>query len=123
MSQKTFIKQDDIVSTLQSYQLVQYWKGQVSSCMLVFAHFVVCSVVYLWLQYIVNPNSRLLEEHAKQIQAAVAKRLIKFKPDCLKYTPRVWEVRCSRPLLPAYDVRLRCLDTQLPNYDDDDDDD
>ena len=29
MSQQTFIKQDDIVSTLQSYNLVQYWKGQV----------------------------------------------------------------------------------------------
>eukprot|EP01047_Picozoa_sp_COSAG01_P068652 COSAG01_NODE_9970_length_2288_cov_11.761207_4_plen_57_part_00 len=29
MSQQTFIKPDDIVSTLQSYQLVQYWKGQV----------------------------------------------------------------------------------------------
>jgi len=29
MSQQTFIKPDDIITTLQSYQLVQYWKGQV----------------------------------------------------------------------------------------------
>jgi hypothetical protein len=47
-------------------------------------------------QYIVNPNSRLLEEHAKTIQAQVAKRLVKFKPEALNYTPRVWE-------LPSYD--------------------
>ena len=74
MSQQTFIKPDDIVSTLQSYQLVQYWKGQ----------------------YIVNPNSRLLEEHAKQIQAQVEKRLVKFKPESMNYVPKVWDI-------PTYD--------------------
>ena len=74
MSQQTFIKQDDIVSTLQSLKLVQYWKGQ----------------------YIVNPNSRLLEEHAKQIQAQVEKRLVKFKPESMNYVPKVWDI-------PTYD--------------------
>eukprot|EP01047_Picozoa_sp_COSAG01_P068651 COSAG01_NODE_9970_length_2288_cov_11.761207_3_plen_85_part_00 len=57
-------------------------------------------------QYIVNPNSRLLEEHAKQIQAHVAKRLVRFKPECLNYTPRVWEVRVFSSLLRRFACTL-----------------
>jgi hypothetical protein len=49
MSARTFIKQEDIVWTLQALGLVQYWKGQ----------------------YIVNPNSRSLEEQAKAVRSRV----------------------------------------------------
>lgn len=70
MSARTYIKEADIVTTLQSLNLVQYWRGQ----------------------YIVNPNSRLLEEHAKAVEASLAKRLVRVKPECLSYTPRIWEL-------------------------------
>lgn len=70
MSARTFIKEADIVTTLQSLDLVHYWKGQ----------------------YVVNPASRKLEEHAKAVQASLEKRLVRVKSECLSYTPRVWEL-------------------------------
>ena len=53
---------------------------------LTFACFFACD------QYIVNPNSRLLEEHAKAVQTSLEKRLVRVKPECLSYQPRIWEL-------------------------------
>ena len=75
MAMQTSIKHEDIIQTLQSLGLIQYWKGQ----------------------YIVNPSQKALDEHRKQMSTSIAKRKVVFKPECLDYTPPTFKTPSLQP--------------------------
>ena len=65
--ERTSIRKEDVVSTLQHLQLVQYYKGQ----------------------YIICLNDEVLERHAK----SMVKRKVRIDPKCIKWTPKDWSKR------------------------------
>ncbi|XP_046750169.1 histone acetyltransferase Tip60 [Diprion similis] len=65
----TSIKKEDVISTLQNLNLINYYKGQ----------------------YIVTLNRDIIQQHA----AAMEKRQIGIDPKCLHWTPKDWSVRAK----------------------------
>jgi histone acetyltransferase MYST1 len=62
ISQKTSIKTEDIIATLQSLHLIKYWKGQ----------------------HIISVTPKVVEEHMKSFQR---KNRLAVDPECLHWTP------------------------------------
>ncbi|XP_072753936.1 histone acetyltransferase Tip60 [Anoplolepis gracilipes] len=69
ISEITSIKKEDVISTLQNLNLINYYKGQ----------------------YIVTLNRDIIEQHS----AAMEKRQIRIDPKCLHWTPKDWSVRAK----------------------------
>eukprot|EP00731_Ephydatia_muelleri_P027725 Em0019g598a len=65
--EQTSIRKEDVVSTLQYLQLVQYYKGQ----------------------YIITLLSDVLDRHKR----AMGKRRLRIDPKCIKWTPKDWSKR------------------------------
>ncbi len=63
----TSIKKEDLISTLQHLQLINYYKGQ----------------------YIITLSHEVLETHDKAMQ----KRKIRIDPKCLHWQPKDWSKR------------------------------
>ena len=63
----TSIRKEDVVSTLQNMNLVQYYKGQ----------------------YVICLSEEVLERHARSMK----KRKIRIDPKCIKWTPKDWSKR------------------------------
>lgn len=63
----TSIRKEDVVSTLQNMNLVQYYKGQ----------------------YILCLTEEVLEKHARSMN----KRKIRIDPKCIKWIPKDWSKR------------------------------
>lgn len=63
----TSIKKEDVISTLQNLNLINYYKGQ----------------------YIVCINNEIIEQHTK----AMEKRSIRIDSKCLHWTPKDWAKR------------------------------
>ncbi|KAI4499853.1 hypothetical protein M0802_005109 [Mischocyttarus mexicanus] len=63
----TSIKKEDVISTLQNLNLINYYKGQ----------------------YIVTLNREIIEQHS----ASMEKRHVKIDPKCLHWTPKDWSIR------------------------------
>jgi histone acetyltransferase MYST1 len=63
MSEMTSIKTEDIISTLQSLNLIKYWKGQ----------------------HIISVTPKLIEEHLK----GLSQNTLKIDPKLLHWTPPV----------------------------------
>ena len=57
----TAIKTDDIISTLQSLNLIKYWKGQ----------------------HIISVTPRIIEDHLKNN----AKQTLRIDPNCIHWVP------------------------------------
>ena len=67
--EQTSIKKDDAISTLQSMNLINYYKGQ----------------------YIICLQKELLDKHEKEL----GKRKIRIDPRCLHWTPKDWSKRAK----------------------------
>merc|ERR1719192_2443292 len=67
--EQTSIKKDDVISTLQSMNLINYYKGQ----------------------YIICLQKELLDKHDKELR----KRSIRIDPRCLHWTPKDWSKRAK----------------------------
>jgi len=67
LSNMTAIKTDDIISTLQSLNLIKYWKGQ----------------------HIISVTPKLIEEHLK----ANAKQTVRIEPTNIHWTPLVQKTK------------------------------
>jgi len=67
--EQTSIKKDDVISTLQSMNLINYYKGQ----------------------YIICLQKELLDKHEKELR----KRTIRIDPRCLHWTPKDWSKRAK----------------------------
>ncbi|OXU25220.1 hypothetical protein TSAR_000271 [Trichomalopsis sarcophagae] len=65
----TSIKKEDVISTLQKHNLINYYKGQ----------------------YIVTLNREIIDQH----MAAMEKRKIRIDPKCLHWTPKDWSIRAK----------------------------
>lgn len=65
--ERTSIRKEDVISTLQYLQLVQYYKGQ----------------------YIICLTKEVLDRHAR----SMAKRKLRIDPKCIKWTPKDWSKR------------------------------
>lgn len=65
--EKTSIRKEDVVSTLQNMNLIQYYKGQ----------------------YIICLTREVLDRHAK----SMVKRKIRIDPKCIKWIPKDWSKR------------------------------
>ena len=65
--EQTSIKKEDCISTLQSMNLINYYKGQ----------------------YIICLQRDLLEKHQKEL----GKRTIRIDSRCLHWTPKDWSKR------------------------------
>ena len=65
--EQTSIRKEDVVSTLQYLQLVQYYKGQ----------------------YVITLLSDVLDRHKR----AMGKRRLRIDPKCIKWTPKDWSKR------------------------------
>lgn len=63
----TSIKKDDVISTLQNLNLINYYKGQ----------------------YIISVNQEIIQSHKKSME----KRTIRIDPKCLHWTPKDWSKR------------------------------
>lgn len=63
----TSIKKEDVISTLQNLNLINYYKGQ----------------------YIVCINRETIDQHRK----AMEKRKIRIDSNCLHWTPKDWSKR------------------------------
>ena len=63
----TSIKKEDVVSTLQNLNLINYYKGQ----------------------YIISINRETVSNHI----AAMEKRKLRIDPNCLHWTPKDWSKR------------------------------
>ncbi|XP_053608195.1 histone acetyltransferase Tip60 isoform X3 [Plodia interpunctella] len=63
----TSIKKEDVISTLQNLNLINYYKGQ----------------------YIISVNKELIQQHEK----AMEKRTLRIDPKCLHWTPKDWSKR------------------------------
>ncbi|KAK4886893.1 hypothetical protein RN001_003164 [Aquatica leii] len=69
MCELTSIKKEDVISTLQNLNLINYYKGQ----------------------YIITLNKEIMESH----MSAMEKRLIRIDPKCLHWTPKDWGKRAK----------------------------
>ncbi len=67
--EQTSIKKDDVVSTLQKLNLINYYKGQ----------------------YILTLNQDLVEKHKKDL----SKRILRIDPRCLHWSPKDWSKRAK----------------------------
>lgn len=67
LSEMTAIKKEDVVSTLQHLNIVNYYKGQ----------------------YILTLTDEALENNAR----ALSKRKVRIDPKCLHWTPKDWSKR------------------------------
>ncbi|XP_064600616.1 histone acetyltransferase KAT5-like isoform X2 [Liolophura sinensis] len=67
ISEMTSIKKEDVISTLQHLNLINYYKGQ----------------------YIITMSADQIESHSK----AMAKKLITIDPKCLHWQPKDWSKR------------------------------
>ncbi|KAJ8687812.1 hypothetical protein QAD02_023606 [Eretmocerus hayati] len=65
----TSIKKEDVISTLQNLNLINYYKGQ----------------------YIVSLNKDIIDQH----NAAMEKRKIRIDPKALHWTPKDWSIRAK----------------------------
>ncbi|CAH0727079.1 unnamed protein product, partial [Brenthis ino] len=65
----TSIKKEDVISTLQNLNLINYYKGQ----------------------YIISVNQDTIQQHEK----AMNKKLIRIDPKCLHWTPKDWSKRAK----------------------------
>ncbi|XP_050550336.1 histone acetyltransferase Tip60 isoform X8 [Spodoptera frugiperda] len=65
----TSIKKEDVISTLQNLNLINYYKGQ----------------------YIISVNEETLQQHEK----AMEKRTLRIDPKCLHWTPKDWSKRAK----------------------------
>lgn len=65
----TSIKKEDVVSTLQILNLINYYKGQ----------------------YIISINKDIITTHIESFQ----KRKIRIDPKCLHWTPKDWSKRAK----------------------------
>lgn len=65
--ENTSIKKEDVISTLQNLNLINYYKGQ----------------------YIISVNQGTIHAHRK----AMEKRLVRIDPKCLHWTPKDWSKR------------------------------
>ncbi|RZF47713.1 hypothetical protein LSTR_LSTR005977 [Laodelphax striatellus] len=65
----TSIKKDDVISTLQTLNLINYYKGQ----------------------YIITMNHETVSSHLKSME----KRKIRIDPKCIHWTPRDWSKRAK----------------------------
>ncbi|XP_061717974.1 histone acetyltransferase Tip60 isoform X7 [Cydia pomonella] len=65
----TSIKKEDVISTLQNLNLINYYKGQ----------------------YIISVNQELMQQHEKSME----KRTLKIDPKCLHWTPKDWSKRAK----------------------------
>ncbi|XP_055715274.1 histone acetyltransferase Tip60 [Phlebotomus papatasi] len=63
----TSIKKEDVISTLQNLNLINYYKGQ----------------------YIISLNREIIDQHKK----AMEKRKVRIDPKCLHWTPKDWSKR------------------------------
>jgi histone acetyltransferase HTATIP len=63
----TSIKKDDVISTLRTLNLINYYKGQ----------------------YIICINKEIMDQHRK----AMEKRSIRIDSKCLHWTPKDWTKR------------------------------
>ena len=69
LCEATSIKKDDVVSTLQNLNLINYYKGQ----------------------YILTLNKELIDKHMKEI----AKRDVAIDPKALHWSPKDWSKRAK----------------------------
>ena len=67
MCEVTSIRKEDVVSTLQNLQLIQYYRGQ----------------------YIVCLTPEILDGHYK----SMSKRKTRIDPKCIKWIPKDWSKR------------------------------
>ncbi|XP_072931507.1 histone acetyltransferase Tip60 isoform X2 [Epargyreus clarus] len=65
----TSIKKEDVISTLQNLNLINYYKGQ----------------------YIISVNQETVQQHEK----AMEKKLLRIDPKCLHWTPKDWSKRAK----------------------------
>ncbi|XP_049875092.1 histone acetyltransferase Tip60 isoform X3 [Pectinophora gossypiella] len=65
----TSIKKEDVISTLQNLNLINYYKGQ----------------------YIISVNQETIQQHEK----AMEKRMLRIDPKCLHWTPKDWSKRAK----------------------------
>ncbi|CAH0755193.1 unnamed protein product [Diatraea saccharalis] len=65
----TSIKKEDVISTLQNLNLINYYKGQ----------------------YIISVNQETIQQHDK----AMEKRMLRIDPKCLHWTPKDWSKRAK----------------------------
>ncbi|CAH0400074.1 unnamed protein product [Chilo suppressalis] len=65
----TSIKKEDVISTLQNLNLINYYKGQ----------------------YIISVNKETIQQHDK----AMEKRMLRIDPKCLHWTPKDWSKRAK----------------------------
>lgn len=65
--EQTSIKKEDVISTLQKLNLINYYKGQ----------------------YILTLNKELIDKHAKEM----GKRTLRIEAKCLHWTPKDWSKR------------------------------
>ncbi|KAL0829211.1 hypothetical protein ABMA28_004043 [Loxostege sticticalis] len=65
----TSIKKEDVISTLQNLNLINYYKGQ----------------------YIISVNRETIQQHEK----AMEKRMLRIDPKCLHWTPKDWSKRAK----------------------------
>ncbi|KPJ20030.1 Histone acetyltransferase Tip60 [Papilio machaon] len=65
----TSIKKEDVISTLQNLNLINYYKGQ----------------------YIISVNQETVQQHEK----AMEKKWLRIDPDCLYWTPKDWSKRAK----------------------------
>ncbi|XP_045452033.1 histone acetyltransferase Tip60 [Melitaea cinxia] len=65
----TSIKKEDVISTLQNLNLINYYKGQ----------------------YIISVNQETIQQHEK----AMEKKLLRIDPKCLHWTPKDWSKRAK----------------------------
>ncbi|KAG5883135.1 hypothetical protein JTB14_030965 [Gonioctena quinquepunctata] len=72
----TSIKKEDVISTLQNLNLINYYKGQ----------------------YIITLSKEIMHNHL----AAMESRKIRIDPKCLHWTPKDWgkRAKCLAPVLP-----------------------
>ncbi|XP_045526647.1 histone acetyltransferase Tip60 isoform X5 [Pieris brassicae] len=65
----TSIKKEDVISTLQNLNLINYYKGQ----------------------YIISVNQETVQQHQK----AMERKLLRIDPKCLHWTPKDWSKRAK----------------------------
>ncbi|XP_022118996.1 histone acetyltransferase Tip60 isoform X2 [Pieris rapae] len=65
----TSIKKEDVISTLQNLNLINYYKGQ----------------------YIISVNKETVQQHQK----AMERKLLRIDPKCLHWTPKDWSKRAK----------------------------
>lgn len=69
LCEATSIKKEDVISTLQNLNMINYYKGQ----------------------YILTLNNEMIEKHKKEL----SKRSISIDTKALKWTPKDWSKRAK----------------------------